>query len=176
MSKSIGNVISPFDVVEKYGLDATRYMLLRHVHPVDDSDITWEKLDEWYTAHLVNGIGNLTARIMKLAETHLEEPIEKPEVAGFPKEYTEAIGRFAFNEALDYVWKRIGKLDEKIAATEPFKVVKEDKEKGIELIQELIQELYLTARLLNPFMPETNKTIKGAVLANKKPENLFPRI
>ncbi len=176
MSKSIGNVISPFEVVEKYGTEATRYMLLRHVHPFDDADITWDKMDEWYTAHLVNGIGNVTARIMKLAETHLEKPIKQPKANSFPEEYTSAIERFSFNEALDYVWKQIGNLDERIAETEPFKVVREDRERGIAIIQELVQELYVTARLLNPFMPETNKIIKDAILTNIKPENLFPRI
>lgn len=176
MSKSIGNVISPFELVTRYGVDATRYMLLRHVHPVDDSDVTWEKLDEWYEAHLVNGIGNLTARIMKLAETHLESAIEQPSVAAFPEEYTGAIERFDFNAALNYVWKRIGELDEKITETEPFRVVKEDPEKGREIIAELASELYLVVRMLNPFMPETNTRVKEAILANKKPDNLFPRL
>src|SRR3989344_4672838 len=71
MSKSLGNVISPYEVVEKYGTDATRYILLRHVHPFEDSDITWERLDEWYTADLVNGLGNLVARVMKMASQYL---------------------------------------------------------------------------------------------------------
>ena len=74
MSKSVGNVISPHDLVAKYGTDATRYMLLRHVHPSQDTDVTWERMDEWYTANLVNGLGNLVARVMKLAETHETSP------------------------------------------------------------------------------------------------------
>jgi methionyl-tRNA synthetase len=176
MSKSIGNVISPFELVEKYGTDATRYMLLRHVHPVDDSDVTWKRLDEWYTANLVNGYGNLVSRIMKLAESHLDKPIERSRAEGFPEEYTSAIKQFDFNAALDYVWKRIGDLDEKITATEPFKMVKEDAEAGKKLIAELAEELYLVTRMLNPFMPETNALVKATILENKKPENLFPRL
>ena len=176
MSKSIGNVISPFDMVDKYGLEATRYILLRHAHPVDDSDLTWEKMDEWYTANLVNGLGNLTARIMKMAETHLDEPIERPEEGEFPEEYKETLDRFDFQGACDYIWKQVGELDEKITTTEPFKLVKEDPEKGKEIIKELAEDLYITARLLYPIMPATNQVIKEAVLTNTKPDNLFTRL
>jgi len=176
MSKSIGNTISPFELVEKYGTDATRYILMRHVHPVNDSDVTWEKMDEWYTAHLVNGIGNLTARIMKLAETHIEELVERSDEIEFPNEYVEALERFEANEALDYIWKRIGDLDEKISETEPFKVVKTDLEQGRALISDLVTELYAIGGMLKPFLPEANEIIRRAVLENKKPENLFPRL
>lgn len=176
MSKSLGNVISPFDLVEKYGTEATRYILLRHVHPTDDTDITWERMDEWYTANLVNGIGNLVARVMKLAETHLEKPIEKPEAAGFPQEYSDAIAQYDFQKALDYVWERIGALDAKMTTEEPFKVVKTDPEKGKQMIHDMAVELYIIVRMLNPFMPKTNELVKAAILENKKPENLFPRL
>ena len=176
MSKSLGNVLSPYDLVARYGTDGTRYILLRHVHPVDDSDVTWEKMDEWYTAHLVNGIGNLTARITKLAETHLEQPIVRPEASSFTEEYTKALDEFRFNEALDYIWSRIGALDKRISDEEPFKVVKVDLEKGQELIREYMEELYNIGRLLNPVLPETSRHIKESVLENKKPEALFERI
>lgn len=176
MSKSIGNVISPYEMVEKYGTDATRYILLRHVHPVDDSDITWEKMDEWYTANLVNGVGNLTSRIMKLAETHLSEGVEKPGQTEFPKEYVQAVDTFKFNEALDVVWEKVGDLDKRITDEEPFKVVKEDAEKGKGLIQSYLPELFTIGRLLEPIMPNTSNAIKTAVIENKKPEGLFPRL
>lgn len=176
MSKSLGNVINPYELVKKYGTEATRYALLRHVHPVEDADVTWERLDEWYTANLVNGLGNLVARVMKLAEDNLDAPIERPDADGFPTDYTDAFAHFKFNEALDHIWARIQVADERITAEAPFKLVKTDPEKGKAILVELALELYHLARLLTPFMPETSKAIKAAVLANKKPENLFPRL
>lgn len=176
MSKSIGNVIGPKDVVARYGTEATRYMLLRHVHPTDDSDVTFERMDEWYTANLVNGLGNLVARITKLAETYLDTPINRPDAVGCASEYTSALDEYRFNDALDYIWKRIGALDEEITRTEPFKLVKTDPEAGKQLIATHATELYAIARLLHPCMPKTNRIIKDAILANKKPENLFARL
>lgn len=176
MSKSLGNVISPYDIVEKYGTEATRYILLRHVHPTDDSDLTWEKMDEYYTANLVNGLGNLTARIMKMAETHLDSPIAKPEVDKFDQEYLEALDNYNFQAACDYIWHKVGELDEKIAETEPFKLIKEDKPAAQKIITELVHNLYLIGSMLNPIMPETSLVIKDAVAKNRKPDNLFNRL
>ncbi len=176
MSKSLGNTISPYELVDRYGTDATRYLLLRHVHPFDDTDITWERLDAWYTADLVNGLGNLVARVMKMAETHLEAPINQPDLVNFAFEYTDAFSSFAVHSAIEYIWRRIGILDERITAEEPFKLVKTDAESAKGNIKELVAEVYAIAHLLNPFMPSTSEIIKVAVGENKKPNNLFARL
>lgn len=175
MSKSLGNVIEPYAIVDEYGSDALRYFLARHVHPFEDSDVTLERIRDAYNANLANGLGNLVARVMTLAENHLPGPVPRPEAAGFGKEYTDALDSFNINRAIDIVWERIQALDRKITETEPFKVVKVDQVRGRAIIAECATELYIIGRMLFPFMPRSNDIIKKAVLANKKPETLFPR-
>ncbi len=176
MSKSVGNVIDPIELSEKYGTDALRYFLARHVNPFEDTDLTYELLHEAYTANLVNGLGNLVARVMKLAETHLDNPVARPEANTFTDEYIKALESYEFNQALDHIWKRIGEADQRMTNEEPFKLVKTDPEAAKKIIAELALELYHIGRLLQPVMPKTSDTIKQAVLENKKPENLFVRI
>jgi methionyl-tRNA synthetase len=177
MSKSIGNVISPYDLIQKYGTDATRYLLLRHVHPTEDTDVTWERLDEWYTANLVNGLGNLVARVMKMSSTHLTEKVTPAEADVSIADYMDA---FEFNKALDGIWERIGHSDALITLEKPFAGIKseneDDKAKARELIKKLVREVGAIAKELKPFMPKTSEAILTAVHENKKPENLFPRL
>jgi len=86
------------------------------------------------------------------------------------------LNAFEFAGVVDMVWKRIQELDERITRDEPFKLVKSDPEAGRKAIAELASELYVIGRLLAPLMPKTGELIKAAVLSNKKPENLFPRL
>lgn len=175
MSKSLGNVIDPIAIAEEYGIDALRYFLVRHIHPFEDSDFTMERFKETYNADLANGLGNLAARIMTLAETHLERAIGRPEPVGFSEEYISALAAYDFNRAFEYVWSRIAALDQRIAEEKPFSLVKTDPEAGKRMIAELATELYAIVRLITPVMPETSQRIKKTILANKKPETLFPR-
>ncbi|MEK9177383.1 MAG: methionine--tRNA ligase [Patescibacteria group bacterium] len=177
MSKSLGNVVDPVALAKEYGTDAVRYYLLRHVHPFEDSDYSKERFVEAYNANLANGLGNLVARVMKLAEDNLSAAIPAPNIEGtYPGEIGARLNAFEFNFAIDRIWERIQSMDRRINGEEPFRLVKENKSKGVEVIQGLVEGLYITAHELTPFMPDTSKKIKAAILANKKPENLFARI
>lgn len=176
MSKSLGNVISPQELVSKYGTDATRYLLLRHVHPFDDTDITWERLDEWYTANLVNGLGNLVARVMKMAESY-GVSIEASSVEDFlDAGVTQGFSEYRLHDSLDSIFLRVRACDEFIQHQEPFKVFKTDPDAAREAVKVLLFWLLQIATLLEPFMPSTSSIIMSAIHENKKPENLFERL
>lgn len=177
MSKSLGNVISPYYLVEKYGTDAARYLLLRHVSPTEDSDLTLDAIHDHYTAHLANGLGNLVARVMKLAEDNSVVSVEiNSQYDSSPPHIMDALDEYRFNEAMDFIWDKIQEVDRRINEEEPYKVIKTDQVTGKAQIQFLKSELLEVAKQLAPFMPDTSEKILAAVRENKKPENLFPRI
>jgi methionyl-tRNA synthetase len=177
MSKSLGNVINPLDLVQTYGTDAVRYILLRHLSPVEDSDLTLEAIRDHYTANLTNGLGNLVARVMKLAEEHLPSPVE---LAPSKLKSINFIEDFKFNEAMDFIFAKVAEADAFMTSREPYKRIKSalESEKSIarEDIASLVRTLSDIAAELAPMMPRTSALIAAAVRDNKKPENLFPRL
>ncbi|MFA6520206.1 MAG: methionine--tRNA ligase [Candidatus Paceibacterota bacterium] len=176
MSKSVGNVISPIEIVEEYGTDALRYFLLREISSFEDSPFTMERFKEAYNSGLANGLGNLSSRILTLSEKYLEKCPEIPDGLIPREEYFKFFDKFDIKQAVDFIWGEIGELDKFIQETEPFKVVKVDAEKGKELIAGMVVRLYKIARMLNPIMPETNILLKKLIKENKKPEKpLFLR-
>ena len=175
MSKSLGNVINPNEIVKEYGTDALRYFLLREISTFEDSPFTIERFKDAYNSGLANGLGNLASHILTLSEKYLEKCPEIPENS-IPKEFFDYLESFDIKKATDYVWDKIGELDRFIQETEPFKVVKVDEKKGKELISDMVVRLYTIARMLNPIMPETNVVLKKLIKENKKPEKpLFLR-
>ena len=168
MSKSLGNVVSPQEVIDEYGLDALRYFVAREFNQFEDTDISREKLKTAYNANLANGLGNLVSRIMKLAETNLSQPATVKSLA-FDKETASLLDRFEIQKAMNHIWKEMGDLDSLIQEKKPWE------SKNEEIIADLVLRLSHIAYTLTPFMPETSERILTAINRNKMPDSLFIR-
>jgi methionyl-tRNA synthetase len=176
MSKSLGNGINPVDLIQEYGTDAMRYYVCRELSSFEDSPMTAEMFKEAYNANLANGLGNLVSRVMKMAETNLAEPVAVPEKS-IPQEYFDLLDKFEIQKAVDLIWQKIAEADKYIQETTPFKLVKLDREKGIEIIKDLVARLYTISQMLIPIMPETAERILILIKENKTPEKpLFLRV
>lgn len=169
MSKTLGNVIDPLELIEKFGPEAVRYYLTRKIPTFDDGDLTEESFKDAYNGDLANGLGNLVSRVMTMAEKNLEEPVEVEDRV-FPREFITALNTCEIVRAMNIIWEQIGELDRLIQETEPFKLVKTDPEKAKKIISELVNGVYGIARMLAPVMPETSRHIISLVKENKKPE------
>jgi methionyl-tRNA synthetase len=179
MSKTLGNVVDPRDIVAEFGTDALRYFLLREVSSFEDSPFTRERFLASYNAGLANGIGNLTSRIMQMAETNLEKPVSvlDPVTHIDNALYHDAFSTFNIQAVMINIWTFVSSLDLLIQTEQPFKLIKEDREKGLIIIEKCVLELWHIAILLEPCLPETSEKMKSAIKVNKKPETpLFARI
>jgi methionyl-tRNA synthetase len=168
MSKSIGNVIDPNELIKEYGADALRYYLARKISLFEDGDMTLESFKDAYNGDLANGLGNLVSRVMKMAQDNLQEPVYAETV--FHKSLLSFMNEFEIQKAANHIWEEIAELDRTIQTKEPFKLVKFDAEKGREIIKELAVQLKHIATSLAPFMPETSQKILDLIKENKAPE------
>jgi len=176
MSKSLGNVIDPFELVKKYGTDSVRYFLLREIPAAEDGDFTYEKFEQRYNSDLAKGLGNLVARVVTLAADISAKPVlvESEFAAAIKKtdkEYQLGLAKFKFNEALAAVWELISFCDRYIEKERPW----EESGKQKEIISDLLFAVNKIAELLKPFLPESAEKILEQ-LKTKKSKPLFPRI
>lgn len=181
MSKSLGNIVDPFELVKKYGTDPVRYYLLREFASTEDGDFSIKRFEERYNADLANGLGNLVSRVLTLSEKaksvksrgrgELAKKIKLTQ-----KNYQKAMEEIKFHEALESIWQLISFCDEFIEKTKPWQLIKSQPEKFKQVISELLIVLKEVADLLKTFMPETSEKILTQIKQNKKTAALFPRL
>lgn len=175
MSKSLGNVINPVDVVKEYGKDALRYYLLREASPFEDSPFTMDKFKEAYNAGLANGLGNLVSRVIKMAETN-NVPLKNDDSIKFDtSKHEEYYRNYEINKVCDDIWSKIQELDKYIQDNQPFKTVKIDLEKGKSQISYLLSSVHQIANSLKPILPDTSAKILRSIDQGKVSEPLFLR-
>lgn len=178
MSKSLGNVIDPFELVKKYGTDPVRYFLLREIPAADDGDFTYEKFEQRYNSDLAKGLGNLVARVVTLAGRFKVKGLGakadqklKIQINKARRKYGKAMEEFKFNEVLMSVWELIGWCDRYIEKEKPWQESGKEKE----VVGNLLFAVREVAELLTPFLPETSERILKQIKKGKS-EPLFPRI
>lgn len=183
ISKSLGNVIDPFELVKKYGADAVRYYFLAKIHPFLDSDFTTEKFEQTYNADLANGLGNLVARIARLSETNnlRLNRVKQEKSNRLINKVTPLLNQFRFDKALEAIWSKISMLDKYLDEKEPWKKSKNEvKQILTEIIvgSKKIISLREIGESLKPFLPQTSEKIlkqfQGPTIKSQSP--LFPRI
>lgn len=163
MSKSLGNVITPAQLLERYGVDGTRYLLLRQLNFYDDSNFVWDEFDAIYNGELANGIGNLLARIIGIGK---KVNLKVDEV---PKPSAEE--DFDFGKALETA-NNVAKLADELITKEKLWESPETKTRQLETAAQYLLE---AAAHLEPFMPSTAAEIRRQLTKlDSKP--LFPRI
>lgn len=182
MSKSLGNVIDPFEIIKEYGLEPFRYYLLSQIPINEDGEASIERFKEVYNADLANGLGNLIARVAKLCETinytEMGPENRTSEHIIEDEEYTKAFLDFKFNEAIGSIWKKITLLDQFINQEQPWALLKTNSQKVQTILAHCVDQIQEIALLLGPFMPSTSEKIleqfKGPEIKSQKP--LFPRV
>jgi methionyl-tRNA synthetase len=180
MSKSLGNVIDPFDLILNYGGDAVRYFLLREIPPNEDGDFTLEKFQKRYNSDLASGLGNLVSRVVSLKRKlginndeivlSYEKDLLMKKIDEFSKKYDDFMKEMVFNEALAVVWDLISFCDLYIEKKKPW----EKSEYQVKIIENLIFFLKKISNMIYPFMPLSSEKILSQIKENED-KKIFPR-
>ena len=172
MSKSLGNVIDPFELVKKYGTDAVRFFIAHDLNTFEDSNVTLERIHESYIANLSNGLGNLVARVAKLCEQNNIIATNGSKV--WCADLEKFMGEFKFNEAIAVIWELITEADKKINQEKPWEL---SGEKLKEVLLDYVKRIQAIGFNLQPFLPQTaEKILKQFSGKIKSQPPLFPRI
>ena len=182
MSKSLGNVVDPVDLVSKYGVDGTRYLLLTPFPFGQDGDAPVERFTEKYNADLANGLGNLASRTTNMVERYLGGVVKTMKA---PKPLTKAetlTQEFAFAQALAEIWKSVAWANRAIDQARPWDLGKSekatDRKKLAALLASLVAQLKEITHAITPYLPNTGGTLTKVLRQKRisKAPPLFQRI
>ena len=171
ISKSLGNIIRPTELVEKYGTDAIRYYLLKFGPIVDDADFSENHLIEVYNGELANGIGNTLSRVFALAK---KNEIDFTIPISISISLNSEFENFRPDRCIETIFEKVSEINRDINAKEVWKI--EDKDKVRELILGYLNELYFITLNLKPFIPNTCEKILNSFENKFNVTNFFPRI
>ena len=187
MSKSLGNVVNPEEEVEKYGLDAFRYYLMREATFGQDADYSKKAMIQRINADLANDLGNLLNRTIGMQKKYFNSEVVLNEVEeSFDIEVKELwqntlinldkhINNYQFSEALKDIWKFISRMNKYIDECEPWKLSKDESQKDrlSTVMYNLVDSLYKIAVLISPFMPETAQKMINQLGLDKDVTKLY---
>lgn len=166
ISKTVGNVIDPNEIIDTYGVDAFRYFFSRHIPTLDDGDFTWEKFENAYNGELGNDLGNLISRVAGMITRYQAGVIGDSEQTEHDMTaYHRAIENLEFNKAIDEVWNMIRSLNQYIDNVKPWEIAKgigtdpEAEPHLSEVLAHCAGALVQIGDLLVPFLPTTSEAI-----------------
>lgn len=183
MSKSLGNVIAPEDLLAKFGVDGTRYLIASSFPYDNDNNVGWGKFTEKYNADLANGLGNLVARVTTLVQKYCSGKVPKIDrnpdahplrvkenIYNWKKaweDFDKYLAEYRLTEALESVWKFMAEADKYIDQNQPWELATKDKKKFNWVLYGLSDAIHQIAWQIYPFMPQAAQEI-GKRLGIKK--------
>jgi methionyl-tRNA synthetase len=173
MSKSLGNVLDPFAVIDQYGADPLRYYLLRDVTFGQDGGVSTTDFESRYESELANELGNLAQRTVSMVLRYRDgavpsvepDPVLVPDFDGLDDRVMELIDRAELSPALEEIWQRVRRLNRYVEEQAPWQLAKDDARAGDldRVLATLAEGLRVIAVLLHPWLPERMGVLLGAL-------------
>jgi methionyl-tRNA synthetase len=178
MSKSLGNVLDPFAVIERFGADALRFYLLRDVPFGQDGSVSTTAFEQRYESELANEYGNLASRTLAMVRRYRDgvlpaapiDPALASDFEGLAEEVSALLDRAELTQALDAIWQRVRRLNRYVEERAPWTLAKDEQRAGEldEVLASLADGVRVVSLLLTPYMPASTERLLDALGAEDR--------